>query len=44
MASEAVTYPACPAIGVPRPRAETATTRLTPWVARAWLAGRLKPE
>src|SRR6266566_1999627 len=35
MASDAVTSPACAAQGVPRPRAETPTTRLTPWLLKA---------
>lgn len=43
MARDAVTYPAFPATAVPRPRAETPTTRSTPWATMASHAGRLKP-
>jgi hypothetical protein len=42
MASDAVTRPAFLATASPRPRAETPTTRLTPWRLRASHAGRVK--
>ena len=41
MASDADTSPAF--LGHPRPRAETPTTRLTPWLLKASQAGRVKP-
>ncbi len=44
MASEAVTSPARPATGVPRPTDDTATTRRTPCAANAFAAGRVNPE
>jgi hypothetical protein len=40
--SDAVTSPACPATAVPRPRAETPTTRRTSWRLKASHAGRVK--